>query len=118
MFFYYGLKNISKDEAWISSEWQEMDLGHSLNGSMEGFELLTNGGDVCLLDIVDSSFSFIPFGSLGEAPTEATFYDRSSKLHMYSIATIQVILHILLQCTWFSLYMHNMSKSSKKKRRF
>jgi hypothetical protein len=69
------------------------------DGLMEGFELPTNGGDVCLPDIVDSSFSFIPSGSPGEAPAEAAFHDRSSELHMYSIATIQVIVHIFLQCS-------------------
>jgi hypothetical protein len=99
MFFRYGLKSVNKGEAWTSSEWQEMDPGRSLNGLMEGFELPTNGGDVCLPDIADSSFSFIPSGSLGEVPAEVAFCDTSFELHMYSIATIQVILHILLQCS-------------------
>jgi hypothetical protein len=83
MFFRYGLKSVSEGEAWTSSAWQETDPGRSLNGSMEGFELSTNGGDVCLPDIANSSFSFITFGSLGEAPAEAAFRDKSSELHMY-----------------------------------
>lgn len=95
MFFRYGLRSVSEGEASTSSAWQETDPGRSLNGSMEGFELPTNGGDdVCTPDIAHSSFSFVPSGSPGEAPAEAAFRDKCSELRMYSIATIQVKLHI------------------------
>ena len=59
------------------------------DGLMEGFELPANGGDVCLPDIVDSSFSFIPSGSPGEAPAKAAF--REALAEFFDINVVQSI---------------------------
>lgn len=95
MFFLYGL-NVSQAEATSSSTWQE-DTGRSfILHAMQGSELPTNGGSVCMPDTVDL-FSFNSFESQGDVSADAAFRDKSSELRMYSIGVIQVKFTFLLE---------------------